>query len=119
MEMCANLALCRALKRAVLIADKNVNLLESRNLRTVPGYNAGPHVLRHPTVLYLHKCAHSHVGSRSSAASVQTLYYVVHESSILDSRWVHFLHSLRCIAPHLTPIGMFCCFVNPAAVPTG
>ena len=34
-----------------LFADKNVNRLESRKLRTAPGYDAGPHVLRHPTVL--------------------------------------------------------------------
>ena len=50
--MCANPAFCTALKRAALIADKNVNQLESRKLRMVPDYNTRPHVLRHPTVLY-------------------------------------------------------------------
>ena len=51
-EMCADLALCTSLKRAALIANKNVNQLELRKLSTVPGYDAGPHVLQHPTVLY-------------------------------------------------------------------
>ena len=58
-EMCADLALCTTLKRAALIADKNANQLELRKLRTVPGYNAGPHVLQHPTVyctVLLTKC---------------------------------------------------------------
>ena len=50
-NMCANLALYAALKRAALIADKNVNWLESRKFRTATGYDAGPHILRHPTVL--------------------------------------------------------------------
>ena len=36
-----------------LLADKNGNRLESRKLRTAPGYDTGPHVLRHPTVLYV------------------------------------------------------------------
>ena len=49
--MCADLALCTTLKRAALVADKNVNQLELRKLRTVPGYDAGPHVLQHLTVL--------------------------------------------------------------------
>ena len=35
-----------------LFVDKSVNRLESRKLRTAPGYDTGPHVLRHPTVLY-------------------------------------------------------------------
>ena len=35
-----------------LFADKNANRLESRKLPTAPGYDAGLHVLRHPTVLY-------------------------------------------------------------------
>ena len=51
-EMCANHAHCAALKRAALIADKNVYRLELRTLRTVLGYKAGPHVRRHPTALY-------------------------------------------------------------------
>ena len=37
-----------------LFADKNVNRLESRKLGTAPGYDAGPHVLWQPTVLYRH-----------------------------------------------------------------
>ena len=51
-RMCTKLALRTALRRAALIAAKNVNRLESRNIRTAPGYDAGPHVLWHPTVLY-------------------------------------------------------------------
>ena len=51
-EMCADLALCTRLKPAALIADKNVNQLELRELRTVPGYDTEPHILQHLTVLY-------------------------------------------------------------------
>ena len=35
---------------AFMTADKNVNRLESRKLRTTLGCDAGPHVLRHPGV---------------------------------------------------------------------
>ena len=47
-EMCTNVALCTALKRATLITDKNVNRLELRKLGTEPGYDTGPRVVRHP-----------------------------------------------------------------------
>ena len=50
-KMCAKFALCTSLKQTALISDKNVNRPESRKLRTAPGYDTGPHVLRHPTVL--------------------------------------------------------------------
>ena len=36
---------------AFTTADKNVNRLESRKLRTAPGCDAGSHVLRRPGVL--------------------------------------------------------------------
>ena len=52
-KMCTNLALCTALKRAALIAGKNVNWLESEKLRAAPGYDAELHVLWHLTVLYV------------------------------------------------------------------
>ena len=43
---------CPALERAALIAHKNVNRLESMNLRTLLGYDTGPHVPCHQKVLY-------------------------------------------------------------------
>ena len=51
-EMCANLMFRITVKQGTMIADKNGNRLESRKLRTAPGYDAGPHVLWPPTVLY-------------------------------------------------------------------
>ena len=40
-----------------LITDKNVNWLEVRKLRTMPGCGGGPHIFRHPAVLYRNKIA--------------------------------------------------------------
>ena len=39
---------------AFMTADKNVNRLESRKLRTPAGCDAGPHVFRRPGVLYMY-----------------------------------------------------------------
>ena len=41
----AEIVSCPAFMRCCSIADKSVNWLESRKLRTTPGYNAGPHIL--------------------------------------------------------------------------
>ena len=49
--MCTDLALRTALGRAALIAEKSANWQESRKIRTALGYDAGPHILWHLTVL--------------------------------------------------------------------
>ena len=48
-------AQCTGFMHTCFIAGKKVTWLELRKLRTTPGCDSGPHILRHPTVLWLHR----------------------------------------------------------------